>query len=280
LRRARRATVAAVPEGGPNDPRLLHGLADAPNMPSAWAMAETVEQDNDNVRIRNPVRGLHNIECDHSMEVDEMTRHLIVLTIVSIAAGCATGWRPKRTASSADELIESIRPILPELQLVPEAATNDAVLPGHYTSCHPDFDRLVLSGHELYLFPDRTYLFIDWGDLLPDTIVDKGDWEYHDGLVRLRSDRSLAKRRPRDKTFVLMRFQYEQKKMLLLMGTSWNYSYFLDFHDEEQDPDPGFMMILCSVQKEKGISPEESAPLRAKLMEDCWHPEYITFVDE
>src|SRR5947209_19022113 len=59
---------------------------------------------------------------------------------------------------------------------------------GHYSSNPKEIGRSPLSGNDLYLFPDGSYLYSEWGDLEPVTIRDKGTWAFSDGAVKLVSD--------------------------------------------------------------------------------------------
>lgn len=205
-----------------------------------------------------------------------MWKALILFTLVTIAAACTT-WRPTRTASSPDIFLARILPIVPDLQLIPYAATNDTVLPGYYTSGHHNF---ALGGHDLYLFPDHTYLYVKWADVLPETIADKGVWKYQHGFVDLLSDGSLAKLLPKDRQYVALRFKYGQQQVFALMGTSRAYSGFLDAYDADSNREVESLMYVFTIRKAKGITPEESVPLKAKLMNDFWHPEFIKSIDE
>src|SRR5947209_20523227 len=48
------------------------------------------------------------------------------------------------------------------------------------------------SGHDLYLFPDGTYIYCEWADIDPLTLRDKGAWKLADGRVVLPSDRGAT----------------------------------------------------------------------------------------
>src|SRR5437016_13000138 len=49
-----------------------------------------------------------------------------------------------------------------------------------------------LSGDDLYLFPDGTYIYGEWADIEPLTLRDKGAWKLADGLVVLTSVRDVT----------------------------------------------------------------------------------------
>jgi hypothetical protein len=59
---------------------------------------------------------------------------------------------------------------------------------GHYSSNPKELGTSPLNGNDLYLFPDGTYLYAEWGDLEPLTIRDKGNWNFIDGVLALTSD--------------------------------------------------------------------------------------------
>src|SRR5262245_16141820 len=44
------------------------------------------------------------------------------------------------------------------------------------------------SGSDLYLFPDGTYIYCEWTQVVPRVIYDKGRWTEAAGVVELKSD--------------------------------------------------------------------------------------------
>jgi hypothetical protein len=72
--------------------------------------------------------------------------------------------------------------LIPSVQGIVETNGLIELLSGHYT------DSGGLSGDDLYLFPDKTYIYMEWADILPRTIRDQGAWEYQDSFITLYSD--------------------------------------------------------------------------------------------
>jgi hypothetical protein len=49
-----------------------------------------------------------------------------------------------------------------------------------------------LSGSNLYLFPDGSYVYTEWADVLPETIYDKGRWKCALGVLALVPDADIT----------------------------------------------------------------------------------------
>jgi hypothetical protein len=50
-----------------------------------------------------------------------------------------------------------------------------------------------LTGRELYLFPDTTYIYTEWGCLEPETIHDQGAWRVDEGVLFFAPDANVAR---------------------------------------------------------------------------------------
>jgi hypothetical protein len=99
---------------------------------------------------------------------------------------CDSGeWRWPHKASeipSTAEMMRAVRREYPTARRMPETSKLATLLSGHY-DMGPG-----LSGENLYLFPDGTYLDTQWADIFPETICDEGSWGCQDGWVVLRTD--------------------------------------------------------------------------------------------
>src|SRR5690348_14970383 len=85
----------------------------------------------------------------------------------------------------------------------------DVVVPGRYG--HDG----VLAGDGLHLFPDRTYIYVEWGDLLPPTIFDKGTWSVAGARLTLSSDASVTWKPTLDRDHVPLRREGVPAEVLL-----------------------------------------------------------------
>jgi hypothetical protein len=196
--------------------------------------------------------------------------------------------------------MQQLSQLVPPVSLLPDATLTIKGLSGHYADPGPTLRKNcpgALSGCDLYLFPDRDYMYVEWADIMPPTIFDKGKWSVRNGLLVLASDGSMPKHeRPRDRLYLPITLpQNAGERMLLmgtgevraapatftpaegtqrpvlLMGTEWNHTYFL----ENAGDDPLFMLLLCSLELKEVITESNASPLKAKLMKESWKPAWF-----
>ena len=75
-------------------------------------------------------------------------------------------------------------PVDPVTELTP------VKIAGQYTNPGKELIRRIggaLSGDVLYVFPDNTYVYCEWADIMPTTVFDKGTWDISDGILKLTS---------------------------------------------------------------------------------------------
>jgi hypothetical protein len=125
-----------------------------------------------------------------------------------------------------------------------------------------------LSGNDLYLFPDGTYVYCEWADIEPVTVHDKGTWVFKDGQVTLTSDPEITWEPGAERTYVAVH-RSSRTEEILLVGTGHDLDYF----EENARDDPEFMLLLNSKKREKAFSQKEAKELKASLMKDAWRPE-------
>jgi hypothetical protein len=70
------------------------------------------------------------------------------------------------------------------------AALTPEQFAGRYANPPEELNRTQepLVGNNLYLFPDRTYIYCEWANIMPKTIFDKGTWTFATGMIELKSD--------------------------------------------------------------------------------------------
>ena len=203
-----------------------------------------------------------------------------VLVTLLLLAGCATGWKAIYTADSARELIDRVRKHVPTVVLANVA--NPLSLAGHYTTGSG------LSGSELYLFPDGTYMHTEWADILPETLSDRGTWSCSEGLLRLFSDGTLSKVHPRDKVYVGLHYNgthpldsisgLEVCRYDLLMGTNWDFTWYIESIQDDieegwknQDIFEDSLLSLC-LKKAEDVRIEDIAEKKRALSVKLWTP--------
>ncbi len=91
------------------------------------------------------------------------------------------------TPSSGPQVLERLRAKV-SIKSVADASIER--LAGHYANTSKELGERVggfLSGDDLYLFPDGTYIFCEWSDVSLVTISDKGTWTLAKNSVELKS---------------------------------------------------------------------------------------------
>ena len=186
-----------------------------------------------------------------------------------ILGGCATGWNPKYEAKSSAELIRYVNRYEPDAKVWKAIVHGDTSLSGHYSSGDG------LSGGELYLFLDSTYLYTHWADLREETVYDRGNWTTSFDLVTLTSDKSFSRIYPRDKIYVPIIHVVSNRNDLVLMGAKWDYSIAIEGVSEiarEYSDDPDFVkgFAINGIRRVETIPNEEAEELKAKLLKRVW----------
>jgi hypothetical protein len=85
---------------------------------------------------------------------------------------------------------------------------------GHYANPPRELARQLggfLSGGDLYLFTDGTYIYCESADIRPLTVYDKGQWTFANGAVDLKSDPDVTRDPGADRTYVAVRRRSKKK---------------------------------------------------------------------
>jgi hypothetical protein len=146
-------------------------------------------------------------------------------------------------------------------------------LAGHYTNPSKDLVKRMggaLSGDELYLFPDGTFLYCEWADIQPLTIYDKGTWTFTNGAVELKSDPDVTWDPEADRTYLVVR-RRSKKKELLLVGVHSDLPRF----EAESQGDPELMLLIVCKGRRGELTREASTRVKTQLLDQSWHPEYF-----
>jgi hypothetical protein len=144
-------------------------------------------------------------------------------------------------------------------------------LAGHYTNPPKDLVRRiggVLSGDDLYLFPDGTFIYCEWADVQPLTIYDKGQWTFTNGAVELKSDPDVTWDPEADRTYIAVRRQ-SHKKEVLLIGLHSDLPHF----EEQAADDPESMLLIVAKGRRTGLTRAQSTRVKARLLKESWHPD-------
>jgi len=198
-----------------------------------------------------------------------------------------------------EEILRAIQGHVAEVKPIPADADVKAVLSGRFSSTRHVLG-LALAGNEFFVFPDGTYFFIHWADVLATTIFDKGQWQYRDGFVVLFSDGSTPEHfHARDRRYLPLLFPTdrpngmtetrwaEKKELLLLFGADFSFALFLGADHPQIDEqtrqflrhclheDPQFQLRSSTYSKVEPISPDEAEGLKERVFQDCWRPDSL-----
>jgi len=127
-----------------------------------------------------------------------------------------------------------------------------------------------LSGNDLYLFADGTYIYDEWADVEPVVIRDKGTWKVADGLVVLQSDSEVIWDPDAERKYMAVHRQSRPNEILLI-GTGRALSNFEE--DSKDDPETE-LMVVCK-ERSRTIARRQIPTLKEKLMRESWRPEYF-----
>ena len=127
-----------------------------------------------------------------------------------------------------------------------------------------------LSGDDLYLFPDGTYIYCEWADIEPLTVRDKGAWKLADGLVVLTSDKDVTWDPDTVPKYVAVRRRSHYHE-ILLVGIGRDLSYF----EENAKDDPETQLLVVAKERAKTFRPATAAKAKAELMKQSWRPAYF-----
>jgi hypothetical protein len=130
-----------------------------------------------------------------------------------------------------------------------------------------------LAGSDLYIFDDRSYIYTDWADIMPRTIVHKGKWQSEAGVLLFTPDADVTWQDPRDRRYLIHRMK--DAPTPLLFGLDFMLQVFEGLV-KEQPSNAATWLKLSSFKRERQWQPGEGERLRAELMECCWKPDYFT----
>jgi hypothetical protein len=128
----------------------------------------------------------------------------------------------------------------------------------------------ALSGDVLYIFPDNTYVYCEWADIMPTTIFDKGSWDLSDGVLKLTSSPEITWNPMVERRFLVVH-RRSQAAEILLVGIDKQLPNF----EEQAGDDPETMLLIVAKQRESTISQAKAAQVKAKLIRESWRPDYF-----
>ena len=160
-------------------------------------------------------------------------------------------------------------------------------LAGHYANPGPSinnstFGGYALFGRDLYLFPDSTYIYLEWADIMPSTIYGKGTWAVSNSVVHLCDDRAIqASGYGADPSYLALALTntvlqkvltnvVPRRVVLLAAG-------FLrqPLENGSRHGDREMDLLVSGLERAKCLRKNETEATRRKLMAECWRPGYF-----
>lgn len=127
-----------------------------------------------------------------------------------------------------------------------------------------------LAGKELYLFPDRSYVYTEWADIMPEVVMDKGRWALEDGSLVFTPDPDVTWRQRSDRWFVAVRANEESGDRLFGLERSFD---LLKKILGGEDVYAGSTIWAMALRKQGDIDATHGPAFKARLLERAWDPE-------
>jgi hypothetical protein len=167
----------------------------------------------------------------------------------------------------AEEMLKAVQTLFKSERNALKELKTEAFLPGHYAHS------MDLLGEDLYLFPDKTYFYLEWADIIPMSIRDKGTWTIEKNLVVLHPNDDIPDSRgPMERVFLPMCLPAEKtttppdtdRERVLLPCTVDVRKEFLDPISKSKNI--SFLLItIYSYAKEETISRERIDAVKEDL---------------
>ena len=156
------------------------------------------------------------------------------------------------------------------VRVEPVSRLMQANLAGKYSSPTKEFSP-GLSGDNLYLFPDGTYIYDEWADIQPLTIYDKGEWKVDDGIIVLSSDKEISWDPGEEHRYIAFS-RHSHPGEILLIGISTA----LDRFEEDRDIEPETAVMIFAKDRRSAIGKSKAdARIKKNLIRTEWNPAYF-----
>jgi hypothetical protein len=188
-----------------------------------------------------------------------MSWFTLLATLLQLAAG--------QSAASPLDRIQAKMPVVQVTNLTP------VQIAGQYKNPSNELIKRVggvLEGNSLYIFPDNTYVYCEWADIMPNTVYDKGAWSFSEGILQLKSDAEITWDPQVERTFLAVR-RPSHAKEVVLVGIEKELPHF----EKEAGDDPEFMLLIVARLRDQAVSQAAAAGLKARLIREGWRPDFV-----
>ena len=176
-------------------------------------------------------------------------------------------------SSSSPSASEALKRVAARVPVVRVEAQAPAQLAGRYTGQTIELKALVgpfLGGEDLYLFPDGSYLYVLWGDVMPPTVYDKGRWAAKDGLVEFISDPEITWDPKLDRRHLLLRRASRQREIMLVA-----FPADVDYFETNAADNPELMLLIVGMTRTEVFSDTTFPGTKRRLMREAWNPKWF-----
>jgi hypothetical protein len=185
-------------------------------------------------------------------------------------AGSQTQDQKGRPPAVVGSVLERLQHIVPEVERA-ENCPRAQQFAARYSAETPQTAGIIggTSGDSLYLFRDGSYLYVEWADILPETMMDQGRWSLQGGLLVLGSDGvSSDKGSLQDVQYVAFCPPGSGRRALRIIGRDHQLGMLEDHFtkDPGSADDRRFLVMLYSRERlEEYVTPEASQQARENL---------------
>jgi hypothetical protein len=159
----------------------------------------------------------------------------------------------RTSAEAVASVLERLQRIVPEVQRA-QSCLRAKQLAGRYSAETPLTAGMIggTSGNSLYLFRDGSYLYVEWADIFPETLMDRGRWSLRSGMLELTSDSlSADKGFLEDTHYVAFCLPESGRPALRIVGSNRQLAMLeKEFKEDQQGADNRrFLLMLYSRER-------------------------------
>lgn len=128
-----------------------------------------------------------------------------------------------------------------------------------------------LTGGELYLFEDGTYISTEWGCLLPETIQDKGQWRLVESVLLFEPgpDVTWKLQRGGNRRYLALNLGGSVR----LFGLDWSLEALEDLVADKTLGPPEELLEVLLLSRAERWQGDQGNLKRADLLKSAWRPD-------
>lgn len=183
---------------------------------------------------------------------------MIVLALV-VAVASSAGAPPP---CELDDCLSRVRAVVD----VSLAAADAPALVGQWT------EGSGLTGGELYLFDDGTYMSTEWGCVQPETIQDMGRWTVDESVLQFEPAPEVTWALPRggNRRYVTL----EIGGAVRLLGLDWSVHALEDLAADLELSTPKEILDVLALSRAERWQGDGGELKKAELLKTAWRPEF------